>query len=609
MVNDTALKDYGRTSANVELQFVHNDTVYRLSRTYDHTTRKSVLEGFEVAQGNNVPVQGIGRVIQRLIPIHMAPYFFFHGEGLVTLGTAGGKHGFREAIRAILGFNYAEKAIELLQKTKLRWQKEAAKVERLDAETRAAMEREIEAEQRISVAHDKFTESSRQLSMVEARLADIDTELATIRNSDIESLIEERQKLEARQRQIPRELLKNTNNNIQLISRYGWSIFGDSTLRNAAGMLTRFRTERKLPAEYNDRFVNSLLHAGRCICGTELPDPSEVRDSVEAMLAGASTSNQEDAVNCAIGIAENITDASGEYTKLVTQLSGTRQHLLEEQGTNTRRLQEISEQVAQVDHNRLAQCEADRRDTSELLIRLRDKRHVDRLELEGAKRERDEARRKKRLAVDENELGHHKTRLEFIDHVIATLREIIDKEEASARTEIEKLINDRLEKYSRKDYTAEIADDFSFKLQKQDGSSVAKSKGERTLLNISFIAALIELAKNRSKRPHDYFVQGTVAPFVIDAPFGELDNEYRGAVATFLPESTEQLVVLLSSSHWGPVIESGLRSKTGKEYILVSESRMPEDVGKTLDQISIQNKAYQCSRYGRDIDRTVVECV
>ena len=609
LVNDTALQEFARTSANVELQFVHDETVYRLSRTYNHTTRKSVPEGFEVVQGNNVPVRGIGRVIQRLIPSHMAPYFFFHGEGLVTLGTAVGKYGFREAIRAILGFNYAEKAIELLEKTRFRWQKQAAKLKRLDAQARAAMEREIETEQRISVARDTYAERNQQVKMVESRLADIDAELAAIRISDIESLIEERQKLEARQRQIPRELLKNTNSNIQLISRYGWSIFGDSTLRTGAGVLTRFRTERKLPAEYNDRFVNSLLHAGRCICGTELPDSSKARASVEAMLAGASTSDQEDAVNSAIGIAENITDASSEYTKLVTRLSGIRQHLLEEQGTNSRRLEEISEQIAQIDRKRLAQREADRRDTGKLLVRLRDQRHIDRMALDDAKRERDDARRKKRMAVDDNELGHHKTRLAFIDHVIATLREIIDKEEASARTEIEQLINQRLAQYSRKDYTAEIADDFSFRLQKQDGSSVAKSKGERTLLNISFIAALIELAKNRSKRPHEFFVQGTVAPFVIDAPFGELDNEYRGAVATFLPESTEQLVVLLSSSHWGPVIETGLRPKTGKEYILISESRMPEDAGKTLDQIYIQEKTYQCSRYGRDLDRTVVESV
>ena len=247
LVNDTALNEYGRTTANVELQFVHDETVYRLSRTYNHSTKKSILEGFRVLQGNNEPVRGIGRVIQRLIPSHMAPYFFFHGEGLVTLGTAVGKYGFRDAIRAILGFNYAEKAIALLEKTRVRWQKLATKVKRLDAQARAAMEREIKAEQRISIAQDKFAETARQLKIVESSLAEIDAEIVAIRISDIDSLIEERQKLEARQRQIPRELSKNTNSNIHLIAKYGWSIFGDSTLRDRRGSADSISNRKKAP--------------------------------------------------------------------------------------------------------------------------------------------------------------------------------------------------------------------------------------------------------------------------------------------------------------------------------------------------------------------------
>jgi hypothetical protein len=129
------------------------------------------------------------------------------------------------------------------------------------------------------------------------------------------------------------------------------------------------------------------------------------------------------------------------------------------------------------------------------------------------------------------------------------------------------------------------------------------------LLNISFISALIQLAKNRSDLANEYFVQGTVAPFVIDAPFGELDNEYRGAVAKFLPESTEQLVVLLSSSHWGPIVEGGLRDSTGKEYILVSESKIHADAGKTVDEILIDGNSHRCSRYGQAENRTVIESV
>ena len=240
---------------------------------------------------------------------------------------------------------------------------------------------------------------------------------------------------------------------------------------------------------------------------------------------------------------------------------------------------------------------------------LREKRALAKSHLAIARKDKEDARKKKDKVIDDSKLGDHQIRLEFVDLAISELERVIEEEEASARVEIERVMNFWLEKYSRKDYYADIADDFSFELRKQDGSSVAKSKGERALLSISFISSLIQLAKERSGKDNDFFVQGTVAPFVIDAPFGELDNEYRGAVAEFLPQSTDQLIVLLSSSHWGTMVESGLRPRTGEEYILVSESDIPPEQGKTVDKIEIDGAVHECSRYGMDLQRTVIEAV
>lgn len=609
LVNDSALKDHGKKTAKVEVKFLHNEKIYRIERTYDQGNRKSEAVGFEVVGGNNVPIDGIEAVVQRMIPVDMAPYFFFHGEGLNSLGASVGKNSFRDAIRTILGFNHADRAIELLQQVKVKWQKQAAKLAKLDAQGRAALENEANATEKISQAEKAFLESEQSLAVVESRLAELNEEIAAINIQDIESLTAKRQDLEHRQRKIPKDLVRITNQQASLIAQYGWSIFGHSTLKDSAGILQKFRTERKLPSEYNDRFVNSLLESGNCICGTELAKSSKARKNVEAMLAGASTSEQEDALTSAIGIAENIEDVADEYTKKVTQLSAARQSLLDEEGSIGRQLESIRNTLKQFDHEKLAKLEADREEAVALAGRLRDARHLCKIKLDTARKEKEDAKRKKKAVVDEDVLGAYQTRIDFIDRVVIALRKIIEIEESSARTEIEEIINQRLEAFSRKDYVAEVRDDFSFELKKQDGTAVAKSKGERALLNISFISALIQLAKNRCALHNEYFVQGTVAPFVIDAPFGELDNEYRGAVATFLPESTEQLMVLLSSSHWGAVVEDGLRERAGKEYILVSESQVDPSAGKTVDEIIINGQAHQCSRYGQSETKTVVELV
>ncbi len=79
---------------------------------------------------------------------------------------------------------------------------------------------------------------------------------------------------------------------------------------------------------------------------------------------------------------------------------------------------------------------------------------------------------------------------------------------------------------------------------REDGHRVAKSKGENLLLNLSFVSALIEFAQMRSGGKWRFSVSGTTAPFVIDAPFGELDNTYKRATAEFLPKRSRQLIFL-----------------------------------------------------------------
>ena len=609
LVNDVARERDGERTASVEVRFLHHGNEYRIRRTYDQEAKTSDVSGFMVVKANNTPVDGIAAVVNRIIPISMAPYFFFHGEGLNNLGYGVGKNSFREAIRTILGFNHADTALTLMQSIRIKWQKQVAKLEKLDGRAREAMEAATHAEEAQQEAKKKFDESCQNLAVVEAGLEEINEQIAALKIKDVEALHDERQKLERREKAIPDQLNSLANEEIGLISKYGWSIFGFSTLQASAETLKKFRTKRKLPSEYNDRFIQSLLSEGRCICGTELTDESEARKHVSAMLAGASTSEQEDALTSAIGIAENIEDVSAEYTRRVTSLSAKRQHLTEEQGKISRRLEEIRKELEQVDHKKLAQLEADRAETAQLASNLRDQRHISKLKLEQAKKALEDARRTKAKNVDPTVLGDYQIKIDFLDKIIHLLGNVIELEESSARAEIEEIINERLAEFSRKDYYAEVREDFSFELKKQDGSPVAKSKGERALLNIAFIAALIQLARQRHAQPNDYFVQGTVAPFVIDAPFGELDNQYRGAVAQFLPESTEQLIVLLSSSHWGEVVERGLRPRIGKEYILVSESEVAEADGKTVDEIEIGDKSYQCSRYGMSETKTVVEPV
>lgn len=610
LVNDIARLENGVEETTVEIFFEHNDTNYRITRVYNQPRTDSTdVQGFRLEGGNSVPIKGIQAVISRIIPRSMAPYFFFHGEGLNSFVGGPAKQSFRGAIRSILGFNYADQTIKLLSSIRIKWQKEAAKLSKLDAAGQAALATMAKTEEELASARDENQEAQQNLNHVEDSLDEINEELAKVKVQNIDRLNSERMELEDRQRKIPREIKKIREDKLNLLSKYGWSIFGHSFLISSAAKLDEFRTERKLPAEYNDVFVRGLLKDRICICGTCLDQNSEARKLVEAMLAGAATSEQEDAITKATGIAESIRDVADEYVGRKNSMDVDIAFLEQEKGNNARRLEEIGEQLGTIDRPKIAKLEADRADQTSLAKRLRDSVTLSNIKVNNARKELEDAKKQKRKVVDVSKLEGYEQRQDFIESIIALTRKTVELEEASARVDIEALINERLDKFSRKDYFVEVREDFSFVLKKQDGMPVAKSKGERTLLNIAFIASLIQLAKSRSSEENEYFVQGTVAPFVIDAPFGELDNEYRAAVAQFLPESTDQLVTLVSSSHWGKNIEENLRHSIGKEYVLIAESSQSLEAGKTLDRLEIGGKEIECARYGMDYTQTVIERV
>ena len=333
LVNDVARDQDGESKTRVELSFSHNDATYRVERIYDQKKKESQANGFKIVGGNNETIDTIPAVINRIIPSTMAPYFFFHGEGLNSLSASSGQQTFREAIRAILGFNHADSALDHLKQTRIKWQKDISKLARIDAQGRKALEQYSEAEQAIDDAQKELSECNASIESIELGLADINEQIAAINVQDVSKLQAKRQKLELRRRAIPGEIQHIKNEQASLIRTYGWSLFGLAPLKESAETLHKFQSDRKLPSEYNDRFVNSLLDEGMCICGTALAAGSEEYEKVTAMLAGASTSEQEDAITAAIGIAENIVDVSDEFVSRVSKLARKEQGLSEELGT------------------------------------------------------------------------------------------------------------------------------------------------------------------------------------------------------------------------------------------------------------------------------------
>ena len=158
-----------------------------------------------------------------------------------------------------------------------------------------------------------------------------------------------------------------------------------------------------------------------------------------------------------------------------------------------------------------------------------------------------------------------------------------------------------LDKTSRKTFRLKMSDDYVVSLTNEAGTQLPKTGGENQLLGLAFTAALIEFAKIRQNAKDHRLLRGTVAPLVLDSPFGQLDHSYRETTAQTIPQMAGQVVLLVSSSQGSKEVIDAIQSRVGVEYVLVRHNKDSDNIGKHETQ-QFHGKDYQSAVYGAKFD-------
>ena len=134
---------------------------------------------------------------------------------------------------------------------------------------------------------------------------------------------------------------------------------------------------------------------------------------------------------------------------------------------------------------------------------------------------------------------------------------------------------------------------------------MAKSGGENQLLGLAFTAALVEFAKIRQRAKDFALLPGTIAPLVLDSPFGQLDDNYRESTARFLPRMAQQVVLLLSSSQSNAPIVETLAPHVGKRYVLVRHNKGRLE-GKRNERRKIAGREFEITVFDSEFNGTQI---
>lgn len=602
----------GDATARVEIEFENDGSTYVAVRETWETAGKYKKMTFEVIPILNngtraAPIPNPERFVHSVIPRDMAQYFFFDGEQAETFS---GETSYKEvaaAIRDILGCALLENAqgdLEYLAKA-------------LDKELG-----ELKGEEQIRQKEAQISEYAGKLETRKKAIAGT-TENIDALAAQLISIEEGLRQAEASakiqaQRDLKSEALAECNLQIietetdiaRWLTQKGPAVVSARLITTTRDFVSSETVRGRIPSPYNEQFVESLLKDRTCICARPLSPGTPEWEAVHALLRHAANA---EALNRFVRVRARVSALSELREDAPQSLLHLQMRQADLQNQSRALQQEIGElggKLEQGGNTDVAEREQARKFTALKIERLKLDRQAEQTECERDQKEIDRLRAEVATLAARNQ---HAMKLVRRRHVALLasrqLKKVLEHYEGEARTAIKNEVNRILARVARRDYHLEIGEHFELQLLFADGRPTPKSGGENQLMSLAFIAALVQYAQERlTDKGNKLFVPATVAPLILDSPFGQLDNAYRSATASFVPEMAPQVVLLVSSSQGKSEVMDALHRRVGAEYVLVAENRTARG-DKAEEAIVLQGKRIAITQFGCAKNMTRIEKV
>lgn len=609
LINLEAEKE-GIIKCSVEIEFENGGEEFLISRIYDSAQQQSreslagllrISKYIDGALSSWLPDPEL--VVNGMLPKEMADYFFFQGEGSNAVEAGNKGINLAKSIRNILGFAIAEAVSETLRRQILATNRKIAEMDTTGESTKLAEEIE-----RLS---NNKNDLEKEISEIEDRLPElqsiyesVDAELLEINNQDLQALKREEDEL---LREIKKAQLDSKDAQLEksrAINKYGWAVFGREFAEESLDFIDESTWKGKLPEPYNETFINDILNAARCICGQSLESGSDAYKNIARLLEKASNPVLQNRYGGIRAQIQNIKTTSSLAKDAVNKIIQNSVALEDRAQRAKNRLTVVQQKIVEIPEEKISSLQLKKNSLSRDIAGLNQKVGGGRIRLENVTKDLEaKQRRLKQLTPNNDLLNDLALQQQFLESLRSYLLKHLQSTEEKIRLHIVSKVNMMMKSFSRHSYEIRATPgDFSIQLVTSDGKSVGQGDGLNLLLNLSITAALIEFVRENQKVKDPLLASATVAPLVIDAPFGVLDDSYRNVVVSSLPLHARQVMFFVSSSQWRAEMDVVIKSRVGREYCLILESRGPQG-DKPLDIFNINGREIIANKYDCDRDR------
>lgn len=568
------------------LEFEHEETEYTLTRWVEYQKQsaddytgepidESLLLEYREPDGTRGSRNNPERAIEQMLPERLSNLFFFDGEYITRLSETRGQGEVRSAIRNVMGLTILERSIDHLSEVESRFEEELEEYADTELQELLSRSQELNAEiedleQTIDAKEDSRDKLAKEIKSINSKLAEME---------ETKDLEEERSRLEGELEETENDI-KSINDEIeQTISKTGHLVFAMPAVEKTAKDLDELRERGEIPSELSNSFVDGLLERGECICGRPLEEESEAYEHVKSHRSNVDSEGFDQAAIRIISHLEEIKNERAEYFTEIQSLLERRSELRDRETELAERIDEIEGQLEDITSadpetgetpQELQQARKQKEDDREKYIseiaRLEERLEQKEGQLEDVENEIAEARQEK----SEAELARR--RRQATAAVRKQLESSFDELQHRVRDWSDTLVSETFAEVASKDYEAEITEDFELRIRdhiEDEYLEVEKSRGERQIASLTFIASLTQIARERylSTSESEYF-SGGIYPIVMDSPFGSLDDDHRRQVSRVVPRMAEQVIVMVTDSQWRGPVANELSDVAGKQYKL-----------------------------------------
>lgn len=573
---------------SVTTVFSHEGRQYIVRRSREGTAGPG--EGLTVENEGDLEVQIISQdgetrkanapqdAIDQVLPERLYDFFFFDGERIERLTGGEAYKDVQKAVTDILGLKLLDRCQRHL----------GGKVEKeLNARLSDVGDPDIQK------VVDKLDKRRTELEEVQADLeeaqenksaAEKELEAVSRRLQERQETRELEEKLKSRKNRrdnLKGEISRYEENLSDLLNEDGFKAFCAPLLEECSEVLEESREKGEIPTDIKRQFVEDLLERGVCICGTELSRGSEHHKKVEGWLDQAGDPEVERRVHEVSAQLKSYQQARSSFFEKLKRLQKRKKEARDELHEVKEKIKEIDKKIEDKGGEDIDKLVSKRkrlkgeRDSASQKIHRKEARKEDlQSEIKSLENERDSKEQ------DKKEAERVRRQLSIVSEAKNFFASLEEFQKDQIRRRLDDRIEDVYRTISFKDYWPELTENFELVLKSGPGRldeegvwSVSKSTGENQVLGLSFIGAIVDYAKEMKGAsgvgdPTTMGFTGGSYPIVMDSPFGNLDDNYREAVAEGLPDLAEQLVIFVTKSQGaGPVLQS-LIDEIGALWVL-----------------------------------------